>query len=29
VSKLPTFLTDWVFRRATGLVPPPALPAGA
>lgn len=26
---LPTFLTDWFFRRAAGLVPPPALPGPA
>ena len=25
----PTFLTDWFFRRAAGLVPPPTLPARA
>lgn len=29
IGLLPTFLTDWFFRRAAGLVPPPALPASA
>jgi NAD(P)-dependent dehydrogenase (short-subunit alcohol dehydrogenase family) len=24
---IPTFVSDWFFRRAAGLVPPPALPA--
>ncbi len=26
LSLVPTFVTDWLFRRAAGLVPPPALP---